>query len=92
MKMRLMTVLFGFAFASAAWAHACPGVMAEIDAILEGDDTTSHLEADVLAEARALREQGEQYHDAGKHDEAMDALETSLALLGGQGDKDVSAD
>ncbi|MCK8515472.1 hypothetical protein M0534_03875 [Methylonatrum kenyense] len=89
MKMRLLTLLFGIAFGSVAWAHACPSVMAEIDAILEGDEVPSHVEADVLAEAKALREDGERYHDAGKHAEAMDALERSLALLGGEGDEDV---
>ena len=92
MKMRLLTFLFGLTFATVSWAHACPSVMAEIDAILEGADVVSHLEADVLAEAKALREKGEKYHDAGQHGESMEALERSLALLGGQGEEDVSVD
>lgn len=92
MKNRLLAMLFMLGFAGSAWAGSCPELMAEIDEILEGEDTISHLEADVLAEARALRDMGSALHNAGDHDEAEDKLERSLKLLGGQGDDDVEVD
>ncbi len=92
MKNRLLAVLFVLGFAGSAWAGTCPELIEEIDEILEGEGTTSHLEADVVAEARALRDMGSALHNAGDHDEAEEKLERSLKLLGGQGDDDIEAD
>ncbi|MCP1675189.1 tetratricopeptide (TPR) repeat protein [Natronocella acetinitrilica] len=72
-------------FAGSAFAHSCPRLMSEIDAVLEGDEVESHIEADVLTEAMSLREQGEAYHDDGDHDRAMEALEKALELLAIEG-------
>lgn len=81
MKKQITVALLALAFAGSAWAHSCPRLMAEIDAVLEGEHVESHVEADVLAEARELREDGERYHREGDHDRSMEALEKAMELL-----------
>ena len=68
-------------FSGAVMAHGCPGLMDEIDALLEDDHVQTHIEADVLKEAKELREQGEAYHEAGDHDSSMEALQRALDKL-----------
>ena len=76
MKKVLMTVL---AF-SATWAfaHNCPNEMKAIDAKLSA---VSLSEAD-MSKVQSLREEGEKFHKAGKHDESMKALGEAKKLLG----------
>ncbi|MCC5812278.1 MAG: hypothetical protein JJU06_18110 [Ectothiorhodospiraceae bacterium] len=81
MKKQLLVGFLVMLFAGASWAHSCPRLMAEIDAVLEDEHVESHLEADVLAEAKRLREDGERYHEEGDHDRSMEALEEAMKLL-----------
>lgn len=81
MKKQWLVGLFLLLFAGASWAHSCPRLMAEIDAVLEEGHVESHLEADVLAEAKRLREDGERYHEQGEHGRSVEALEKAMKLL-----------
>ncbi|MCC5856526.1 MAG: hypothetical protein JJT90_00070 [Ectothiorhodospiraceae bacterium] len=81
MKKQILVAFIALFFAGSAWAHSCPRLMAEIDAVLEGEHVESHVEADVLAEAKTLRADGERYHQEGDHDRSMAALERAMELL-----------
>lgn len=65
--------------AGAVMAHNCPNEMKAIDAKLASSPTLS--EAD-LAKVKALRNDGEAAHKAGKHDESMKALGDAKKILG----------
>ncbi|MEY3639240.1 MAG: hypothetical protein RJB47_1852 [Pseudomonadota bacterium] len=77
MKKLLITVL---AFsATLALAHNCPNEMKAIDAKMSAAKLS---EAD-MAKVKSLREEGEKFHKAGKHDESMKALGEAKKMLGG---------
>jgi hypothetical protein len=77
MKKLLITVL---AFsATLALAHNCPNKMKAID---EKMSAAKLSEAD-MAKVKSLREEGEKFHKAGKHDESMKALGEAKKMLGG---------
>lgn len=77
MKKLLITV---FAFsATLALAHNCPNEMKAIDAKMSAAKLS---EAD-MAKVKSLREEGEKFHKAGKHDESMKALGEAKKMLGG---------
>ncbi|SEO47950.1 hypothetical protein [Aquisalimonas asiatica] len=77
-----LAAVFAALFSGTVMAHGCPGLVAEIDEVLKGDDVDSHIEADVLERAQALRDEGEQYHEDGDHDRAMEKLEEAKRELG----------
>jgi hypothetical protein len=80
--MMTRTVLAAFVsllFASPALAFHCPADMAKIDAALAGNPP---LTAEQLAEVQQLRKEGEDYHNAGKHQESIDTLAKAMAILG----------
>ena len=64
--------------ASLAFAHNCPNDMKAIDAKMS---TAKLSEADML-KVKSLREEGEKFHKAGKHDESMKALGEAKKMLG----------
>ena len=66
------------AVASPAYAFHCPADMAAIDAALP---TATLSEAD-LAKVKDLRAKGEEFHNAGQHQESVDALAEAKTLLG----------
>jgi hypothetical protein len=74
----ILALAFALAFASPALAFHCPADMAAIDAALE---TAELSEAD-LAKVKELRAQGEELHEAGQHQEAVDTLAEAMAILG----------
>ena len=77
MKKLLITVL---AFsATLALTHNCPNEMKAIDAKMSAAKLS---EAD-MAKVKSLREEGEKFHKAGKHDESMKALGEAKKMLGG---------
>jgi hypothetical protein len=77
MKKLLITVL---AFsATLALAHNCPNEMKAIDTKMSAAKLS---EAD-MAKVKSLREEGEKFHKAGKHDESMKALGEAKKMLGG---------
>lgn len=64
--------------ATLAFAHNCPNEMKAIDAKMA---STKLSEAD-MAKVKSLREDGEKFHKAGKHDESMKALGEAKKILG----------
>jgi hypothetical protein len=64
--------------ASFAFAHNCPNEMKAIDNKLSSVQLS---EAD-MAKVKSLREEGEKYHKAGKHDESMKSLAEAKKILG----------
>lgn len=76
MKKLLITVLA--LSATLAFAHNCPNEMKAIDAKMSSAKLS---EAD-MAKVKSLREEGEKFHKAGKHDESMKALGEAKKLLG----------
>ena len=75
-SLALLTMLL----AAPAYAFHCPGDMADIDVTLKEKAQT--LSADVLAEVKKLRAEGEALHKAGKHGESVATLAKAKALLG----------
>jgi hypothetical protein len=63
---------------SVAFAHNCPNEMKAIDAKM----SSVKLSASDMAKAKSLREEGEKFHMAGKHDESMKALGEAKKILG----------
>jgi hypothetical protein len=77
--LRILLVAAGLALSPvAAFAHACPALMGEIDAALPD----AELSSEDAAKVAELRAQGEELHGAGDHDGSMAALEEAKALLG----------
>ncbi len=77
MKRTVMAVLLAFS-ASSAFAFHCPKDMAKIDAALAKHPK---LSASQMAEVKKLRADGEAYHKAGKHQEAVDTLAKAEKIL-----------
>ena len=75
---RIALTVAAFAFASGAWAFNCPADMSAIDAALP----KAKLDAKQAAEVKRLRDEGEQLHKAGKHNESMAALGKAKGILG----------
>jgi hypothetical protein len=63
-----------------AYAFHCPIDMAEIDEALKAK--AAMLSAEVVAEAKKLRAEGEALHNSGKHGESVSKLTKAKALLG----------
>ena len=64
--------------AGIAFAHNCPNEMKAIDAKM----SMANLSPAVMTKVKTLREDGEKFHKAGKHDESMKALGEAKKLLG----------
>ncbi|WP_432259157.1 hypothetical protein [Cupriavidus sp. TMH.W2] len=62
-----------------AFAHNCPNEMKAIDAKLS---TRPALSPEDAAKVARLRADGEAYHKAGNHDEAMKSLLEAKKILG----------
>ena len=65
--------------ATPAFAMHCPADMAKIDEALAANP---QLSAEQLAEVQQLRAEGETYHQAGQHQESVDALAKAMEILG----------
>ncbi len=61
-----------------AFADHCPKDVQKIDAALSGDT----LSAEDKAEVKALRDEGEDLHQEGKHSEALEALHDAMEIAG----------
>lgn len=66
-------------FAVPALASHCPTDVKAIDAALEAGTT---LGDEQLSEVKALRDQGDELHKAGKHGESVEALHKAMEMLG----------
>ena len=81
MKLRHLFLALAVAVAlpSTAWATHCPSLMKKIDEILA---TNPDLDAEMLAEVKKAREEGEKLHNEGKHEKSVEELNQALFLLG----------
>ncbi|MGH6962810.1 MAG: hypothetical protein ACREE7_20225 [Dongiaceae bacterium] len=79
MKKLFLPALLALAIATPAYAFHCPADMAKIDAALAANPS---LTAEQLAEVQKLRQEGGEYHSAGKHQESVDTLAKAMAILG----------
>ncbi len=62
-----------------AFGSQCPTDMAAIDEHLAGNP---ELTEEQMTQVKELREQGEQLHDEGKHEESVEALAEAKEILG----------
>jgi len=60
-----------------AFAGHCPADIAAIDSALENVS----LEPEVAERVKALRDEGQSLHDAGKHGESVDTLSEAMRLV-----------
>ncbi|SDR78273.1 hypothetical protein SAMN05216421_0298 [Halopseudomonas xinjiangensis] len=65
-------------FCLPAYAMHCPNDMAKIDQILANDPPP---DKDVLRQVTELRTEGQEAHEAGNHQEAVDKLGEALEIL-----------
>jgi hypothetical protein len=78
LKQTLLTVALLLA-TSVALAMNCPADMRKIDEALAQNP---QLTEEQLAEVRKYRAEGEELHQAGKHQESVDTLAKALKILG----------
>jgi len=64
--------------ASSAFAFHCPKDMKKIDEALPN----AKISAAQMEEVKKLRAEGEAFHKAGKHQEAVDTLAKAMKILG----------
>lgn len=79
---KLFAALALMLFMSPAWAHMCPSLMGEIDEALADEAVVAELDEGQLEKVRELRQQGEQYHNDGEHDQSVEALNEAKGILG----------
>ena len=77
-KIRPVLAALLLATTTGAWAFHCPMEMKKIDDALAKQPA---LSADQMAEVKKLRAEGETLHNAGKHQEALDALGKAEKIL-----------
>jgi hypothetical protein len=74
----LIALVLAAGMTSPAFAFQCPADMAQIDAALE----TAQLTDDQRTRVMELRQQGEDFHAAGQHQQSVDALAEAKSMLG----------
>ena len=80
MKTSKLAVLAGaLSFSAAVLAFQCPADMKKIDEALAKNPK---LTAEQMSEVKKLRADGEQLHQAGKHQESVDTLAKAKKILG----------
>ncbi|HEV8391839.1 MAG TPA: hypothetical protein VGQ35_18450 [Dongiaceae bacterium] len=80
MKKLMAAVALTLLMTGTAFANSCPTHVKKIDAVLAAPP--SSISAEVLAQAKDLRDQGEALHNEGKHAESMATLAEAEKLLG----------
>lgn len=65
--------------ATPAFAFQCPGMMTEIDAAMA---EASGLSEDQKMQVQTLRDEGEELHAAGEHDQSIEKLNEAKEILG----------
>ena len=78
---KLLTFASALLFSSVALAFHCPMDMKKIDEALSKNPS---LSADQMSEVKKLRADGEAFHKAGKHQDAVDTLAKAMKILGVQ--------
>lgn len=79
MKLRSCLAASAFFVSSAAFAFHCPADMKKIDEALAKNPK---LTAEQMADVKKMRSEGEAFHKAGKHQEAVDTLAKAMKILG----------
>lgn len=84
------TLLLALALIAApAYAMQCPQTMAKIDQILANDPPPDD---ETLRRVTELRTEGQEAHEAGDHQEAVDKLGEALSLLKAETGRDAEAE
>ncbi|MGE5339771.1 MAG: hypothetical protein ACM3PU_18250 [Gemmatimonadota bacterium] len=78
MKLHLLAAAGALLVSSAAFAFHCPADMKKIDEALAKNPK---LSAAQMSEVKKYRAEGETYHKAGKHQEAVDTLAKAMKIL-----------
>jgi hypothetical protein len=78
-RIAVLAALLAMTWATPALANECPLDLKEIDKKLA---TGTTLNAEDLGKVKKWRAEGEEFHNAGKHKEALDVLDKAKALLG----------
>jgi len=80
MKLRSIAVLLSLALASTgAFAFHCPTDMKKIDEVLAKNQKLSEAQ---ISEVKKYRADGEAFHKAGKHQDALDTLAKAMGIIG----------
>ena len=80
MKLRSIAVALSLALVSTgALAFHCPADMKKIDGALAKNP---QLSAAQMSDVKKFRAEGETFHNAGKHQEAVDTLAKAMGILG----------
>lgn len=77
---RCLAILVLMVAPALAWSHNCPSLIELIDQSLEQADQMG-LSEETVEEVRELRDEGQTHHEAGRHDQAIEALDQALARL-----------
>ncbi len=79
MKIRSMLLSALMLASTAAFAFHCPLDMKKIDEALAKNPKLSEVQ---MKEVKKLRADGEAFHKAGKHQDAVDTLAKAMKILG----------
>jgi hypothetical protein len=74
----LLSLVLTGALAGPAFAAQCPADIAKIDAALQSSSLSDAEKAEVMA----LRDEGEQQHSSGQHQQSMATLAQAKEMLG----------
>lgn len=80
MSMKTILVAAGLLAPTLVFAGNCPNLMTEVDDILAN---STNLDAETREAVTALRDEGEQQHQAGDHGKSVETLEKALEMLDG---------
>jgi hypothetical protein len=78
MKKTILAILAIAAFASPAFAHQCPALMAEIDTAMAASSADEATKAQIME----LYASGKAKHESGDHDGSVADLNAAKELLG----------
>ncbi|MDZ7840346.1 MAG: hypothetical protein U5R46_05920 [Gammaproteobacteria bacterium] len=76
---RILSFMILILASTLAFGSQCPMDMAAIDKHLAGNPDLTDKQ---MTQVKELREQGEQLHNEGKHDESVEALAEAKEILG----------
>lgn len=87
--MRYLLLIVPLLFATPVLAMHCPNDMAKIDQILANDPPPDD---ETLRRVTELRTEGQEAHEAGNHQEAVDKLGEALEILKAETGRDAKAE
>ena len=78
LRMALLAATLAASVSAPAFANQCPADIKKIDAAMAG----ASLSQEQMNEVHQLRNEGEQLHSQGKHQESMEKLAQAKKMLG----------